>query len=112
MVLDLGGNKGHGATNVCDLQPLSGETFGGRTLRENPGSALVHHLRDEFMRIEQRPTDRGEQRTCPHTPRIMTYIRDDPRFITAEFCACDLCESFDSYHGFTTTAGMFWSRTN
>jgi hypothetical protein len=64
------------------------------------------------VRIKQRPTNSGEQRTLTNTPRIVTYIRDDPRFITAEFRARYFCYSFCVNHGFevdgfTTTAGMF-----
>jgi hypothetical protein len=59
------------------------------------------------VRIKQRPTDRSEQRTLAHPPRIVTYIRDNLRFITAKFRACYFCESLNIRHGFTTTAGIF-----
>ena len=36
------------------------------------------------MRIKQRPTNRGKKRTWTNTPRIVTYIRDNLRFITAK----------------------------
>jgi hypothetical protein len=55
------------------------------------------------MRIKQRPTHSGEQRTPTNTARIMANICDDPgirddlRSITAEFGACYFCESFESY---------------
>jgi len=107
MVLDLRRSKRHRATNVFDLQPRAVKTFWRRTLRQNSGSALLHHLRNEFVRIEQRPTNCGEEDAFTNTPRIVTYIRDDPRFITANLRAGYLCQSFNSCHGFTITAGMF-----
>jgi hypothetical protein len=43
------------------------------------------------MRIEQGPSNCGEQRTWTNTPRIVTYVRDDLRSITAGFRACYFC---------------------
>src|ERR1044072_7327532 len=107
MVLDFRSSERHRTTNVLDLQPCAVETLRCRTLRQHARRPLLHHLRYKLVRIKQRPRNRGEQRTWTNTPRIVTYIRDDPRSITREFRACYLCETFGICHGFTTTAGIF-----
>jgi hypothetical protein len=112
MMLNLGSGERHRATNIDDLQPRTVETLRRQTLRQNTHRALLHYLWDKLVRIEQRPTDGNEKDALSNTPRIVTYIRDDPRFITAEFRARYFCYSFRVNHGFevdgfTTTAGMF-----
>src|SRR6185369_17423523 len=112
MLLDLRSCERHRTANVFDLQPRAAETLGRLTLRQHTRRPLFHHLRYKLVRVEQRPTNSGEQRTFTNTPRIVTYIRDDPCSITAEFRICYLCYSFCVSHGlllcgFTTTAGIF-----
>src|ERR1041385_8364939 len=112
MVLDLGGGERHRTANVSDLQPCTVETFRRRTLGQHSRGALLHHLRYKLVRVKQRPTHCGKQRSLTNTPRIVTYVRDDLCSITAEFGARYFCKSFDICHGFelcgfTTTAGIF-----
>jgi hypothetical protein len=49
------------------------------------------------VRIEQRTGNGNEQRTFTNTTRIVTYVRDDPCFITGEFRAGDFCELLKNY---------------
>src|SRR6185369_10823774 len=97
MLLDLGSGERHRTANVFDLQPRAVETIGRRALRQHTRRPLFHHLRYKLVRIKQRPTNSGEQRTLTNTPRIVTYIRDLDSFIAREPCICYYCESIKSY---------------
>src|ERR1044071_3855762 len=107
MLLDFCGSERHRPSNVCNLQPRACKTLRRRTLRQHTRGALLHYLRYKLVRIEQRTRYSDKQRTVTNTPRIMTYIRDDPRSIAAELRARYFGESFNICHGFTTTAGIF-----
>src|SRR6185369_1067351 len=97
MLLDLGSGERHRTANVFDLQPRAVETIGRRALRQHTRRPLFHHLRYKLVRIKQRPTNSGEQRTLTNTPRIVTDVGDYSCFIAREPCLGYRSELFDRY---------------
>ena len=52
MVLNRGSSERHGATNIVNLNPRAAEIVRSHQFGNHSDSALLHHLRNEFMRVE------------------------------------------------------------
>src|SRR5689334_23499504 len=98
MMLDCGGGKRHRATNVGDLQPRAVEIIGGRTLGQHARRALVHDLRHELVRVEERTGDGGEQRSFTGATRIVADVSHLGRLVAGQFCVSYRSELLDRCH--------------
>ena len=87
--MNFGGSEGHRAANVLDLNPGSREIGGFFRFRDDALSALLHHLWNEFVRVEQLAADGGKQSSGLRLTRIMRDISDDGVRRTERFCFRD-----------------------
>ena len=83
MVLDCGGSERHGATKVRYLQPGAAEIFRRRTFRQHTNRPLVHYLRDEFVGVEERPGNGGEERSLACATRVVADVSHFGRFVAS-----------------------------
>ena len=64
----------HRATNIFNLDPSAAEIAWPFKFRDDAQRALLHHLRNEFMRIEQFAAHRNEQTSTLRLARVVGYI--------------------------------------
>jgi len=74
--MDCGRGHSHCATNVRDLNPGAVEIGWSLEFRHHPAGALLHHLLNEFVSIEQLTADGGEQTSRLGLARIVSNVGD------------------------------------
>src|SRR5689334_85512 len=95
-MMDFGGGKGHGQPNVRHLNPCSIKVYGPFEFGDDSDSALLHHLRNELVRVEQLSADRGEQTSAFCLTRIVCDVRNSRAWIAGCLTigyARDVCDA-------------------
>ena len=89
--MDFSGCEGHGAANVFNSNPCASEIIGPFEFGKYAERALLHHLRNELVRIEQLTPHRDKQRAPLRLTRIVGDI--------GHWCAC-VARQFALRHAF------------
>ncbi len=81
--MNFGGGQGHCAAHVVNLKPGALENNRPLKFRDYADRALLNHLRNKLVGIEQLAANRDEQTARPGLSRIVRNVGDRDALISA-----------------------------
>src|SRR6266480_916478 len=84
MSMDCGGGQGHGSADVLDLKPGAFEIVGTFKFRDHADRALLNHLRNKLVRIEQFAANRDEQTSLSSLSRVVRDVGNHQVIVAAQ----------------------------
>ena len=85
MMMNFCRSQRHCPPNVVHLNPRAVEISRTIQLGQDTRGALLHHLRNEFVRVQQCATNGGEQSAWSSTTRIVAHIGDKQTSVAGQF---------------------------